>query len=319
MQYDFTETTLNKQVLLELISEQQIYEFYMNEDIELNKKYKSPYREDNTPSFSFILMPSGSLLWRDWGDSFQRKPEDVFSLVMKITGTSFNEALNHINHSFVLGLSSSESYNPSVVGVREIPKKKTLESLMKDNLIEVESKPFSKEDIKYWQDYYISLKMLVTYNVSSVNYCWINQRLIRKGSSSSPVYAYKLTHEKTFDNYYKIYSPLADKKGKWLSNAPANVIQGILQLKITDKLVFITKSLKDVMVLGLLGYRAVALQSETTLLTNEILDRIKYLVHKEAKFIILYDNDDTGIEKASPVIRHLAISAKIRASIYLSS
>lgn len=293
MKFDFGVELLTKDKVKEKISDQQIYEFYLNKRIDFNTKYNSPYRDDKNPSLSFLVSQNGDILWRDWGDFFQEKSEDVFNFVMTIKDCSFAEALEYINNDMGLGLSSLNSFiKDKKTIIKDIPKKREVEANNIEKLIEVQTQFFTVEDREYWKQYYIDLATLVKYNVSSIKYCWINGTLVRTYSRSNPVYSYKfITDKKT---YYKIYSPY-DKKRKWMTNATKDIIQGYDNLTFDSDLLIITKSLKDIMVLNKLGYESISLQSEGVLIDLNFLSELK---EKYKDIIIFYDNDLTGIAEA---------------------
>jgi hypothetical protein len=70
-------------------------------------------------------------------------------------------------------------------------------------------------------------------------------------------------------------------------------LQGYEQLPKTGKLLIITKSLKDVMVLYELGYNAVALQSENDNLNKQIFIELS---NRFKKIVIFFDNDLPGLD-----------------------
>ena len=72
-------------------------------------------------------------------------------------------------------------------------------------------------------------------------------------------------------------------------------MQGIEQLPECGDTLFITKSLKDVMVLRKLQFDAIAPQSENTAIP---LDTIVKLKHSWSNIVIYYDNDIPGVAAA---------------------
>ena len=104
------------------------------------------------------------------------------------------------------------------------------------------------------------------------------------------MYAYYITTENHIKRY-KIYSPLAERRGKWLTNASSNTVQGIRQLRMTSYDLIVTKSLKDVMVLRVLGFEAIALQNEGAKIPTWVNSVIDTYYHD---IFVLYDNDETG-------------------------
>ena len=87
---------------------------------------------------------------------------------------------------------------------------------------------------------------------------------------------------------FKLYRPLSTTF-KWLAKTNKNVLWGLTQLPLQGKLLVITKSLKDVMVLHELGIPAICPNSESTNIPNGMLK--EYIVS-------FYDYDNAGIQAA---------------------
>ena len=77
-----------------------------------------------------------------------------------------------------------------------------------------------------------------------------------------------------------------------MGNVSTKTIQGYKQLPKGGKLLVITKSMKDVMLLYELGIPAIAPNSETQFVSDKMLEEL----HTRFKHIVLlYDNDLTGV------------------------
>jgi DNA primase len=90
---------------------------------------------------------------------------------------------------------------------------------------------------------------------------------------------------------WKIYSPLADKDNKWLGNLNNTVLMGENQLPSEGDTLIITKSLKDVVALYMIGITACSPPAEGVLLSST---RIENLKSRFKKIVVLYDNDSVG-------------------------
>ena len=113
----------------------------------------------------------------------------------------------------------------------------------------------------------------------------------------------ELCLEKKHDNHkfelWKCYFPKRTSY-RFLGNYPAKKLQGYDKLPKKGKLCVITKSLKDCMVLYNLGIAAIAPQSETQFIEDNVLEVLK----KRFKHIVLlFDNDQTGIEFTNKIKR----------------
>lgn len=95
-----------------------------------------------------------------------------------------------------------------------------------------------------------------------------------------------------------MYRPLATKANKWKSSCNIKDVQGYLQLPPKGDIVFITSSLKDIMVLYELGYPSIAFSSElipTTGDNGKFVESIILQLKSRFKHVILYlDSDETG-------------------------
>jgi hypothetical protein len=56
---------LTKENILDLISEEQIFERYFGQKVDRRKKYVSPFREDKNPDCTFYRSKSGILYFKD--------------------------------------------------------------------------------------------------------------------------------------------------------------------------------------------------------------------------------------------------------------
>ena len=294
MQFNFKGEDATLKNIRRKVSDQQIYEWYLKEEVIPGKKYKSPFREEKTPSFTFLVIAPEEILWKDWGDKEMIKPLGVVAFVMKKYTCSYFDALEYINNDLCLGLNGVGVKAGPEQKIVKLPAKRILPKSNPNKLIEVERQVFNKDDVRFWQSYGIDLTTLVKYNVNAAKYVWLDGVLVRVYSRSNPVYSYRLVGA---DNktYYKIYSPFAEKKRKWLTNAKNHIIQGLNQLTWTDYKIIITKSLKDVMLIDQMGFDSVALQSEMSVIPDHFKTMLK---EAYSKVYVLFDNDPVGIENS---------------------
>ena len=82
------------------------------------------------------------------------------------------------------------------------------------------------------------------------------------------------------------------RESKWFSNINREDVQGITQLPETGDTLYITSSLKDIIVLRKLGLNAIAPSAETTIIPEDIITMLKT---RFKKLVIFYDNDNPGI------------------------
>lgn len=273
---------LTFQKILELISEYDIFKFYCSNFKELGNLFCSELREDKKPSCIISTLERG-LIYKDFSTGHYY---NCFQYVRAKFNCDFITALNIINNDFKLELSGNNNVKsnstcvPVVHNLTLIPKEKCI--------ININIKNFSKKDLEYWKQYNINKEILDFYNVKSLNAYSINGDWIY---NKNLCFAYKLGNKKNI-KLYKILSPL-NIKYKWFSNTDSSTLQGINQaIKQKPKLLFITSSLKDVMALYSIGFTAIAPASETVVLNEIIINKLKEKVC--SNIIMFFDNDEAG-------------------------
>lgn len=138
----------------------------------------------------------------------------------------------------------------------------------------------------YWEQFGICQDTLERYNVEFALEVYLGDFTWDISTPDDPIFVYNFPSGRK-----KFYKPLTNnKKKKFYGSATCEDTNGWDQLDDykTSKLVIITKSMKDVMVLHELGINAVAPQGEMQLL-SEI--EIEFLKSKYGEVILLFDND----------------------------
>ena len=276
---NFDAGKITKQSILEKVSEEEIYTYYIGEKCLNNKNIKSPLREEKNPSFG-IYYSTNCLKWKDFGTG---ESGDVFNLIQSMYRLSFIEALQKINSDLILNLGSSDL---------RILRTKTKNKKIRSSEISITQQPYTFTDITYWKSFGISLKTLIKYNIKSVKEAWIDNEFYSSYTHTNPIYAF------IFCNNIKLYMPFADTKYKWRYDGNKDIIAGYEQLKLKGNIVILTKSLKDVALLDELGYDAISLQGETVYL-EELL--VQKLLARYNKIILFYDNDVAGKSASSKI------------------
>ena len=270
-----SEIHLSKEMILDRISEVDIFAYYCSSFKQLGKPFCSELRKDSKPGVNIVLW-KGKLLYKDW--AYPEHTFDCFGYVMATYNVSFYSALRIIDNDFGLNLGSRKSeidFTRGYLGYRSnirVENKKV-------TVIKKKSRPWMVKDAKFWSQYLISKKTLIKFAVTPISHYWINDSRFTCKLS----YAYKI------GNKYKIYSPYEEVK--WMSNTNSKQIQGYDQLPKQGDLCIITSSLKDVMCLFEMGIPAVAMQSEMRL---PLRNQIEELKQRFKQVAIFYDNDFTN-------------------------
>lgn len=272
MEFSFDDIK-NKENLLARYSEEEIMEA-MGVPIS-EERFCSPFRNDDHPTCSLWRASGNDVLYfMDW--AVLDKPLDVFALYMYAYGCEFGEAVTGL-----WGL--MEGWVPGKTpGTRGKIKIRQME----DVKLKVLSREWTEIDHKWWRSFGILPDTLIRFGVSPVKFMWLGQDLYYQysGPVVYPAYVYEDGEN------LKVYFPFKKKFRFYQNNGSA--VQGIKQLPLSGKVLVITKSLKDVMLLYEFGIPAVAPQSESVTLNEETLDDLK---SRFDNVVVLFDNDHAGI------------------------
>lgn len=259
------------------INDLAIYSKYIK-NFKIGSLISSPFRKDPDPSFSTYTTNAG-IRFTDFGRNLNGNVYEFVKILFNLS--SISEVYEQINTDF-----KNDTVSNDVLYFEDTAKSVTDIGIVRQ--------PFTKIDIDYWNSYGISESTLVKFNVFSIKYYICNGKVKGTYSSINPMFAYKV-----FDTF-KIYRPLAKSIiYKWRSNLNNDCLQGWEQLPQTGDILFITKSLKDVMCLYELGYNAVAPSSESVNIPQNKLNELK---SRFKRIIVLYDRDRAGVKSARKLV-----------------
>jgi len=269
-----SEDHLHTSVILEKITEYDIFRHYCHNFKNIGDKFCSELRKDKSPTCSIIYW-NKKLLYKDFGTG---ESHDCFSYIQAKYSLTFVEALRVVDVDFCLNLASKDPYRKSVATTygfdnQILKEKETV-------IIKKKRRSWDNKDLEYWGQFNIQLSTLTKFAVEPISHFWINEA---RFTCDSITYSYHLNGK------YKLYSPLK-KENKWFSNTNNKCIQGLQSIQGVkeDQLLILTKSLKDVMCLYELGYYAIALQSEMIMPSPELIHKLKCRFYR---IVVLYDND----------------------------
>lgn len=281
MIFKISKEITNKDIL-ELVPEENLYSFYFEQNIKPNKLYNCCFHEDKTPSLGFYKSSTGKqLLYKCFSCG---ATGNIFEFVKQKFNLNYRESVNKIKEDFFR----------KDIGINTFSNKKTQYEILptyKKTEIYPKFRNWLKIDFDYWNQYHIPLELLIKYDINPCSTVYVKnnkgyyQYALHK--NNNPIYHYNV------DGSSKIYRPLStNKKGKWLQNCSNFDIQGLKQIPFNNDLLFITSSLKDILVLNLLGYAAIAPHGEGVLIPDKIMD---YLFATNKEIILWYDNDEVGL------------------------
>jgi DNA primase len=286
-------TLLTAKELIKKVPEEYIISYYLGiSDIRPGNSYKSPFRDDRTPSFT-IREVNGRFRFRDHGLGFSG---DIFEVLQKMYGMSFTGVIKMVQEDLIQEDKSPRDIVKTAPVVREaVPVKFT-----------PVFRRWLDRDQKFWAQFGISVETLKHFNVKPLDGLFIE----RDGEMIS-LYMYvrnNVAYSYQFGNRYKFYFPTRDKKGfkpRFLGNTKKEDIQGYTQLPTDGELLVVTKSLKDVMTFYQVGIPAVAPNGERMGINEETIEDLK---SRFPNIVSLYDNDMTGKRGAIELKRQHGIT-----------
>lgn len=290
------ELELTKDNILLKLPELAIFEYYFGEKISLNRSYKNPLRIDNNPGCKFFIGRTGKLLFID--TSRRNSVRDCFGFICDKYNCKLYKALQIINRDFKLGFEGKPLDH--LVYDYSWPSLDVFEKAKEEKRLLCLKRNWEFYDKEYWGQYGITLKVLSKFNVIPVQTVFKGNKILWRNSRENPIYCYNFPNE----NKKKIYRPKEkDRSYRFMSSGGmSGIYQGFDQLPAKGDLLIITKSLKDVMVLDMFGYNAIAPHSENYPIPLDFYDN---LMDRFDNIILFYDNDEAGKKATEQIAEDL--------------
>lgn len=275
------------EAVLDKITEYDIFRMYMPGDWKVNKAALSPFRHERTPSF-VISSKKGYLSFIDFGDTSFRG--DCFEFVKKMFNLPYLEdVLRKIDNDFGLGFNSERKDYESMVRQYKQP-----EVSKRSVLIQVVTRKFTKQELVYWAGYHQSIDDLRANNVYSIRTLYMNRQRFTATDN-------ELRFGYLYDGHWKIYSPFADRRLKWMpNNVPITAMDGMDDVKHCS-IALITKSKKDYMVMKKVFPHCCAVQNEGIGCFSE--ENVQFLKDNSDVQFLSFDNDITGVTNSQKITK----------------
>ena len=155
-------------------------------------------------------------------------------------------------------------------------------------------KPFSDEELQFWQQFGITPPILAKYQVASLKEFVTenneNKHYKLLPTDKEPLFAYQ------GKRYLKLYHPFSTVRFQYAGDLGDKYCFGLEQLPPKGNILFITGGEKDVLSLVSKGYFAICFNSETSNVPQGIIRKLTY---RFKHVVILYDCDKTGIESSA--------------------
>jgi len=283
-------TTLTPETILQRITEYDIFRWYMpDKSWKLNAVTYSPFRNENNPSF-LIGNRYGKLSFVDFADG--TKKGDCFTFVKLLYNLhTIDDVLKLIDRDFGLGISgkptgeykkiTAEYQQPEELGKRY-------------SHIQVVTRPFTQEELAYWNLYYQDIQDLRDNNIYSIKKLYFNKQLFFLKDT-------ELRFGYFYDGHWKIYRPFADRKNKWVpNNVPITMMDGLNDVK-NCSVAFINKSKKDYMVMKKIFPCCCAVQNEGIGAFSP--ENVEYLKANSDRQILSFDSDVAGVTNSQQITK----------------
>jgi hypothetical protein len=278
--------------VLKRISEYDVFKYYMgNREWCLNTACLSPFRDEQHPSF-IIGSQNGYMTFIDFGDSSKRG--DCFTFVKMLYNLSnMNEVLMMIDRDFGLGI-LPEHATGEFKEIKAAYKQPEDELGKHYSVIQAITRPFTKEELNYWNDFYQDITDLRQEHVYSISKVYLNRKLF-------PLKDTELRFGYLYEGKWKIYRPFGGKKSKWVpNNVPITAMDGKECIQNCDT-AFITKSKKDYLVLRKILSCTCAVQNEGVACFSK--ENVEYLKANSNKQILGFDSDVPGVTNSQQITK----------------
>lgn len=273
IQYD---EKLTSDLVLTKVADIDVFRHYLGDEFLNVSPIKSPLRRDDIPSFSvFYGSRNGRHMFNDFGSDLKG---DCFKFVQLLFGLD-NYLAGVEKVAADMGLVDTSTWDKSKRKVMDLSR-----LIRKDKVhIGIKSRKPQKHDKDFWARFGITPAILQKYNVKAISHLFIRDKVI-----VMPKYCYAYLEMKDGVSTYKIYQPF-NKDHKFINNNDYSVWEGWTQLPKTGDLLIITSGRKDVMsIASTTVFNAIALQSESVLPKEHIIDQLKQRFNN---IVVFYDND----------------------------
>ena len=253
--------------IFEHISAEEIYQRFLYYTPDIKSFYKSPFKEEKTPSFRFFVH-NGSLFFKCFATGHSG---NAVNLVALLHNCSYKQAIQIIANNCKIE--------------KRIPISSTYLPETKSAKIEVELFDIIPESFySYWAKYSVTKKELAFFNIKPAKYVWLNDKHILTYKAEQPIIRYIINDK------YKIYNPY-NKNFKWLSNTKSYDVFALNKIPKQGNLLIITKAMKDILCWSLLKIPAIAMCSESCIASEDLINDLK---SRYSKILVFLDNDEAG-------------------------
>lgn len=263
--------------ILEEVDEYLLYCFYLKFNPEMRVRYRSPVRdpgnEDGNASWSMFTNTSRLNREYAWKDSGTGEYGDIFKLVQMVHRCKNKaSAIELVKQDFLYG-KGTELARQGISAPKNVDPAH----------IRIKSRVFDHEDLTWWKARTGADEVILKYfNVSRLRYYWMYDHQNTPSFPGDRAYAYRIY------DHYQLYFPHRDRDRRFRNDFTDAHVLGYCQLKFQSDILIITKSMKDIITLYMLGFEAISPRGEHTPIPEQCLE---FLKTKYKHIFVLFDND----------------------------
>ena len=281
---------ISKESILDLVTQEQIFELVFNFIPQEFDYVVSPLRYDRTPGCWFTYHTNGVLYFIDFAHT--RTHSDCFNIVQDFFQfPNFYLTLEYIHKTLIQGK----------MELKPVINKEETKKIVKEKVkLLIEARQFNPADVKFWSQYGIRKKHLVEDRVFAVQKLFALNT--KSGSHIIDCKDIAYSYNDFSEARKKVYFPMREGRKRFLTNCTKNDVGGINSLVSYGKELIIAKSYKDYRVLKNNGKNVVWFQNEGMIPNDSILT---LLVRHFNSIIVWFDNDQPGIIASEKVKNYI--------------
>ena len=281
---------ISKESILDLVTQEQIFELVFNFIPQEFDYVVSPLRYDRTPGCWFTYHTNGVLYFIDFAHT--RTHSDCFNIVQDFFQfPNFYLTLEYIHKTLIQGK----------MELKPVINKEETKKIVKEKVkLLIEARAFSSADVKFWSQYEIRKKHLVEDRVFAVQKLFALNT--KSGSHIIDCNDIAYSYNDFAEARKKVYFPMREGRKRFLTNCTKNDVGGLNSLVCYGKELIIAKSYKDYRVLKNNGKNVVWFQNEGMIPNDSILN---LLVRHFNSIIVWFDNDQPGIIASEKIKTHI--------------
>lgn len=276
---------INKDFVLSKISEAMIFGYYFG-NFKIGDKYPSAFRPDRHPSTGFYISKSNKLIYNDLSTG---EKCDCFDFVQKLFNCDFQSALDRVATDF--GLTGVVAKPMDMKMMKRLAE---LDTHVKKTYKKIQwyYQKFDKKAIEFFKSYHITSAEVKREGIYQIAKLYIDDWFI---SNKQNELRFALTIPKKDGNVLtKVYAPENKSDLRFISNIPNDLPFGLHNLRPGPKQLFITKAVKDKIIVQKFFKAVIASQNESPMSINDEL--LGKFLHYFDEVFVLWDNDEAGLK-----------------------